>query len=267
MDNRRILPVDDILHAKQERLIQRRQKTPPAAVIRLAEMQQPPPPLLNVVTGGETVCLLGQVAHRKRYDPVGQALRHLRAGMDGIAFFTDHQVYASGLDDLLLVCRGVRRPVLYQNYILDEYHVAEARASGAAALTLYASILPPDMLRRTVSITQRWRMAAVVQVESAPQLEYACALSPHALSIGSPGMVDVPHSLALLADLRHLIPRHTQVFLLNSLREPGEIDRALELGVDALVLDESLLDAPEALAEVMGLVVNRNAHAQRLVGD
>lgn len=244
------LDTERILKAKQERLKQRQAKTPPAAVLRLAEMQVSPLPLLNVVTDPGQVWILGQVTYQDIYDPVGAALRLNRLGVDGVAFYSDNHVYSNGLEDLLLVCRGVRLPVLYQNYLLDEYHVAEARAAGAAAITLYASVLPAPMLRRTVSIAQRWRMTTVVQVENSEQLEYVQTLSPHVICVGDPHFFDTAHDLALLREVRRAIPAFTHVMLLGCLRQPEHVHAALDLGVDALVLDESLLNDAPAMRDI-----------------
>jgi hypothetical protein len=125
-----------IVAAKQERLRERQIKTPTAAVLALAEMQTLPRPILNIVTAGESVTVIGQITYAEVYDPVGTALRYARAGVDAVTFFTDQQIYVNGLEDLLLVSRGVSRPVICQDFILNEYHVMEARAAGAAGLVL-----------------------------------------------------------------------------------------------------------------------------------
>jgi indole-3-glycerol phosphate synthase len=248
------IATEDILAAKRQQLSVRQAKTPTAAVIALAEMQRRPFPVLNYVTGGEMVTLIGQVHYTETYDPVGASLRFSRAGVDAIGFFTDAKVYSKGLDDMLLVSRGVKRPVLVQDFVLNEYHVTEYRAAGAAALTLYASVLEPAVLRRTVSVTQRWRMSALVQVANDEQLELAKTLSPHVISVGDPFQPDVEHDLRLLEELRRAIPAYTQIMLLHSLETFAQLESALSMGVDAVVINESLINTAEKAARVHALV-------------
>jgi indole-3-glycerol phosphate synthase len=128
--------LEAILAAKRQFLMERRAKTPIAAVSALADMQRRPQPILNTVTNGSQVTLIGQITHSDTYDPVAATLRYIREGVDAVSLFTDQIVYRRGLDDLLLVSRGVNIPVISQDYILDEYHVVEARAAGASALVL-----------------------------------------------------------------------------------------------------------------------------------
>jgi indole-3-glycerol phosphate synthase len=238
------IDTDAIVAAKRERLRERQIKTPSAAVIALAEMQQRPRPVLNIVTGGQAITLIGQINYGEIYDPVGTALRYARVGVDAVAFFTDQQVYQHGLEDMLLVSRAIKYPIISQDFILDGYHVAEARAAGASALTLYASILDSVTLRRTVSLTQRWRMTAIVQVENREQLEYARDLSPHVVAVGQLHERDASRSLQLLADLRPQIPYNFHCMLLHSLSTMDQVSQALDLGVDAIMVDAQILDHP-----------------------
>jgi indole-3-glycerol phosphate synthase len=244
----------DIVSRKRQQLQMRQAKTPTAAVIALAEMQRRPFPVLNYVTGGEMVTLIGQVTYAETYDPVGASLKFVRAGVDAVAFFTDRLVYPTGLDDLLLVSRGVKRPVISQDFVLNEYHVTEFRAAGAAALTLYASVLEPVMLRRAVSVTQRWRMAAVVQVANDEHLALAAALSPHVIAVGDPDIPDPDHDLHLLEHLRPLIPRYAQAMPLHALTALAQVRAALDLSVDALIVGDDLVATPDRAAQLLALV-------------
>ncbi len=242
-----------ILSAKQERLRQRRAKTPPVAVVALAEMQDRPRPVLNVVTGGGQVLLIGQITYTETYDPVGTALRYARIGVEAISFYTDAQLYTQGLEDLLMLSRGVKLPVIYQNFVLDEYHVAEARAAGASALTLFASVLDERTLGQTVSITQRWRMAAIMQIAQAQQIAMAERFSPHVVAVGDPFNLDVSHALDLLAEVRPQVPRYSRVMIHHPLPDLDHARAALALNVDALVLDHRLLDDAEAMLELLSV--------------
>jgi indole-3-glycerol phosphate synthase len=244
------IDTDAILTAKRERLRERQAKTPSAAVVALAEMQQRPRPILNIVTGGELVTLIGQVSYGEVYDPVGVALRYARIGVDAVSFFTDQQVYGRGLEDMLLVSRAIKYPIISQDFILDGYHVAEARASGAAALTLYASILDDITLRRTVSLTQRWRMTAIVQVERKEQLIYARELSPHVVAVGSPHAPDAQHDLQLLTELRPHIPYNFHCMTLTPYSTLDQVKLALSLGVDALIVNEAILGNADLTAQL-----------------
>lgn len=247
-----------IIATKREKLRERQTKTPTAAVIALADMQMRPRPVLNIVTGGESIAVIGAIAYSEIYDPVGMALRYTRLGVDAVAFFTDSSLYENGFEDLLLVSRAIKSPVISQDYILDGYHVAEARASGASALTLYASVLDQTTLRRVVSLTQRWRMTALVQVENETQIDFVRTLSPHMIAVGSISDHSFDTNLALFERLRPTIPYNMKCMLHCTLSTLDQVAAILKFGVDAILVDEQIL-AHVALTDHLYQLVDQHS--------
>lgn len=229
-----------IMTAKQRRLAARQAGTPLQAVVALATMQKPPHAILNTVTRGDEILLIGQIRHGDIYDPVTAALRYARDNVDAIALFNDDRLYSKGMDDLTLVTRALNRPVLCQDYLLSEYHVAEARAAGASAVVAYASLLEQDTLRRVISAAQRWRMTTLLQVASEDDLAHAPQLSPHVIAIGQSPVFDPLLDLDRLAALRPAIPYNTRVMPLGCISDRETLDAVLDIGVDAVIVDEAL---------------------------
>ena len=235
------IDVETVVAAKKEYLTIRQQKTPALAMIALADMQLNPHPVLNVVTGGRHITLIGQIRYTETYDPVASALRYVRNGVDAVSLFTDKNIYTQGMDDMLLVGRGVRHtPVIGQDFILSEYHVAEARAAGASALMLYASLLDTVTLRQVVSATQRWRMTAILQVNEASHLEEVHELSPHVLAVGDDLFFRKDRDLPLLKYMTRHRPYNTRLMPFGCLKTLEDVGAVLEVGVDAIVVDEAL---------------------------
>lgn len=235
------IDLENILTAKNRYLAHRQTKTPPLAVIDLARLARRPIPVLNIVTEQEPALLIGQITHTETYDPVAAALRFVRDGVDALAMFTDQRVYSQGLDDMLLVSRGLKSPLICQDYILNEYHVAEARAAGASALVLYASLLERPALRRVVSSTQRWRMTSIVQVSTEEELHFAATLSPHVIAVGTEPLFDRGRDLPLLQNLCPFVPYNMRVMPLGCLQSMQDVEAVAALRVDAVIVDEKLL--------------------------
>mgnify|MGYP005840702949 CR=1 FL=1 len=243
--------LDVIIATKRYALKERREKTPLEAVRALASMQSRPSPILSTVPDpNEPVIIIGQIKHTLSeqgqiiYDPVGMALRYAYRGVDAISLFTDEIIYENGLDDLMLVSSAVHVPVISQDYVLDEYEVIEARAAGVSALVLSAAVLDRSTLRTLISDTQRNRMTAIVQVHNREQLDYALSLSPHVIGLSSdnPFTPEIELDLEATRRLRDVIPGHIRVMVMEKLRTLDQVDVVASLGVDAMVVDEKLLD-------------------------
>lgn len=248
--------LDIILAAKRRYLVERKSKTPIEAVRALASMQKRPLPVLSTVAHDAPIMVIGQIKYTTpqidalnwMYDPVANALRYAAAGVDAVALLTDEMLYTRGLDDLVLVSRAVNLPVISQDYILDEYQVVEARAAGASALVLYASVLEPGALRALMSATHRNRMTAIIEVRTPEELEYALTLSPNVIGLNC----REPHTHQLNLDdvyrLRHQVPAHVRVMMTTGLKTLDEVRAVLAVGVHALLVrDHILFDTDQAM--------------------
>lgn len=247
---------DILLATKLQHLAERRAKTPLEAIHAMATMQRRPRYILNTVIDPDSpIQLIGQITRLDTYDPVAMALRFVREGVDAVTFFTDNAAYQNDLDDLLMVSMGVKdTPVIYQNYIVNEYNVIEARAADASALILYASALDPTMLRKTVSMTQRWKMTAIVQVNTEEDMRYATELSPHAIAVGHGESDDIPHAIDKLRLLRPLLPYNTRLLLMNCLHTLDEVEAVITEGVNAIIVSEDVLNTAAKSARLKTLL-------------
>ncbi len=251
MTTKKLTPqLDTVIAAKRYYLSKRKAHTPLEALRALASMQKRPSPILSTVSGSdEPVVVIGQIKHNVEhngsmaYDPVGTALRFVHQDVDAVALFTDQFIYEEGLDDLMFVANAIDRPVISQDYVLDEYEIVEARAAGASALLLSAAILDNDTLRRMISATQRNLMTAIVQVHNTNELRYAISLSPHVicLSTDNPMTPEIELDLEMTRRLRDMIPAHTRVLIGENLTTVDEVKAIAHLDVDAIMVSEQLM--------------------------
>lgn len=250
-----------ILEAKKRFLQKRQEKIPNVAVLALAEMQARPAPVLNMVTAGEYVTLIGQISLEETYDPVSAGLRCIRDGADAVSFLTDRRIYSKGMEDLLLVARGIgNSPVICQDYILDEYHVTEARAAGASAVVAYSAILEPQALRNIVSLAHRWKMTSIVQVSNEKEMSYAASLSPHVIGIGD-GFTQYfnrERDLPMIRRLAPMMPFHARMMPLGCLRDIADVADVVKLGVDAIIVEESLITTQDTYEQLRTLLDRRS---------
>lgn len=246
---------DIILANKRQTLKMRQKRTPLEAVLSLAQMQTRPPGVLNYAVDDQEIKLIAQLTRTSVYDPVTSALHCVEAGADAISFFTDHAIYEQDLDDMLLVARGLPDvAILYQNYVLSEYAVMSARASGASGIVVYASLLQEETVRQIASMAQRWKMSVVVQLDDAEQIHNALSLSPHALAFGDHLSKRIQPTLDTLQSVRHLIPKHCRVMLTHVLASPDDVATVLRANVNALIVHQDLLKHEHSARQVRALL-------------
>jgi indole-3-glycerol phosphate synthase len=84
---------------------------------------------------------------RTDFDPVNHAESYQTNGAAALSVLTDVPFFQGHPDFLLQVSRQARVPVLRKDFIVDPYQIEEARAIGADAVLLIATILSAAQLQ------------------------------------------------------------------------------------------------------------------------
>lgn len=246
---------DIIVATRKQYLLERKHVTPMDAIMALAAMQSRPPHILNMMTDRDKITVIGQIRLQETYDPVLSSLRYIRAGADAVSYFTDHTIYNNDLDDMLMISRGIRKhPVVFHNYVFDEYGVIAARASGASALVGYATLLSATQLRRIISMTQRYKMTAILQINSVAHLEHIHELSPHVVSVGDPDSENVEKAIGMLNVFKPHIPFYCRTMLSNTLYTIEEVEMAIQAGIDAVLVSDEVYATSRKIEQMRKLV-------------
>lgn len=83
-----------------------------------------------------------------------------------VSVLTDWKYFGMTIEDLEGLKRRIGKPVLRKDFIFDEYQVWEARAFGADAILLMASVLDKDSLRRLFELASELGMDVLFECHS-----------------------------------------------------------------------------------------------------
>lgn len=251
--------------ADTQRVVEQRKEEVPLAGMRaLASMQRKPYDLSSTIKNDPGISLIAQVKRTspdmetpiQNYDPVILAKRFEMSGVTALAVATNQKYYRGGIDDLTLVTQNVGIPVIRDDFVYDEYQIVEARAAGADAVLLIAALLDSHRLWNLISITQRNRMTAVVQVQSEEEVRDVIAFEPRVIVISNRDMRTFEADLNTTHRLRDLIPPHIVALSMGWLRTAQDVEYVVQAGIDGIVVGQALLTAPdthEAIAELFRL--------------
>ena len=127
----------------------------------------------------------GIIAEFKRKSPSkgwikedGQAdiipLDYQKNGASAISILTDEK-YFGGKDEFIVKARqsGVTIPVLYKNFVIDEYQLFQARLCGASAALLIAAELSKTECRNLLRTAHELQLEVLLEMHSEEELEYA----------------------------------------------------------------------------------------------
>ena len=127
----------------------------------------------------------GIIAEFKRKSPSkgwikedGQAevipLAYQHNGAAAVSILTD-EMYFGGRDEFIVRARkaGVTIPVLYKNFVIDEYQLFQARLCGASAVLLIAAELTKAECRGLLRTAHDLQLEVLLEMHNDNELEYA----------------------------------------------------------------------------------------------
>ncbi len=188
-------------------------------------------PLLNFSVASMATALTtsdtGIIAEFKRRSPSkgwikedGRAdeipLSYQQHGAAALSILTDSH-YFGGSDAFIVTARqtGVKIPVLYKNFIIDEYQLFQARLCGASAVLLIAANLTMQECGSLLHTAHELGMEVLLEMHDELELEYA-ELQPDLCGINNRHLgtfvTDVQTSFRLAERLRDVCGCNTTTY-------------------------------------------------------
>jgi indole-3-glycerol phosphate synthase len=180
--------------------------------------------------------------------------RYLGAGAAALSVLTDEKFFGGTLDDLRAARPLAQAPILRKDFIVDEYQIAEARAAGADAILLIVAALDDTELRALYAATRRWGLHALIEAHDAAEVARAVALEAPVIGINHRDLRTFTVDTTLAARLRPSIPADRVLVAESGIRTRDDVRRMGAANIDAVLVGETLMRAPDpgaALAELL----------------
>jgi indole-3-glycerol phosphate synthase len=193
----------------------------------------------------------------KNYDAVALAQEYALGGASAISILTDARHFQGSLEDLRNVRERLpKMPLLRKDFIFHPYQVYEARAAGADAILLIASVLGDHDLRELLTLSQQMGMGVLVEVHTEAELARMLNLKPqpNIIGINNRNLQTFAVDFANTARLRQHIPSEIAVVAESGLRTTGDVQEMRRIGVDAMLVGETLVRSKDRLRLVQNFV-------------
>jgi indole-3-glycerol phosphate synthase len=245
--------LDEILANKRSEVAARRDGISEAAVARRAA-SAPAPRDFHGALKAPGVSIVAEVkrqspakgALRLDMDAPTQAATYAEAGAACVSVLTDEKYFKGTDADLVAVRERVAVPVLRKDFVVSAYQVYEARALGADAVLLIVLALTPEVIVEYGRIATDLGMAALVEVHSEEELRIALDCGATLVGINNRDLTRMVTDLETTARLRPLVPEGVTLVSESGIRTADNIAWLRDLRVDAALIGESLVTAPDA---------------------
>ena len=168
-------------------------------------------------------------------------LSYQEHGAAALSILTDEQ-YFGGKDDFIRIARhaGVHIPILYKNFIIDEYQLFQARLCGASAVLLIAADLSKEECLSLLSTAHGLGLEVLLEMHSEEELEYA-EMEPDMCGINNRNLgtfiTDVQNSFRLA----ELLPKDSVKVSESGISNPDTVKALRIAGFRGFLIGETFM--------------------------
>lgn len=261
----------DIVAARRVRVARDFDAASRADLERRAELAREPRPFAAALVASPMVAVIAEVKRRSpsegalapACDPRAQALAYERGGAAAISVLTEPERFGGSFEDLAAVARAVGVPVLAKDFVVDEAQLLAARAAGADAVLLMASVLRED-LAAFVEAARRLGLEPLVEVHDEGELALAARAGARVVGVNARDLatlrIDLPAALRLVRQAQGV----AEVVVAESgIVSRADVEAAAAAGADAVLVGTALMRAasPEDAVRDLAGVRKEKGHA------
>ncbi|MDR0446419.1 MAG: indole-3-glycerol phosphate synthase TrpC, partial [Oscillospiraceae bacterium] len=177
------------------------------------------------------------------------------AGADCVSVLTEPERFLGADAYLQAVAAAVPLPALRKDFTVDAYQIYQARALGAAAVLLICAILSAEQLREFIGLSHRLGMTALVEAHDENELSMALSSGARVVGVNNRDLKTFAVDPTACLRLRALAPPEVAFVAESGITSRADIVRLEQNGVDAVLIGEALMRAPDrraALRELRG---------------
>ena len=168
-------------------------------------------------------------------------LSYQQNGAAAISILTDEH-YFGGHDDFIRVARqsGVTIPILYKNFVIDEYQLYEAALCGASAVLLIAACLTIERCAELMHTAHNLGLEVLLEMHDEAELKYA-ELKPDLCGINNRNLgsfvTDVQNSFRLA----ELLPKDAVKVSESGISNPDTVRALRQAGFRGFLIGENFM--------------------------
>jgi indole-3-glycerol phosphate synthase len=172
-------------------------------------------------------------------------LSYQQNGAAALSILTDKQ-YFGGDDRFIMEARasGVTLPILYKNFVIDEFQLYEAALCGASAILLIAACLSKQQCSVLMKKAHELGLEVLLEMHNEAELEYA-ELEPDLCGINNRNLgsfvTDVDNSFRLAERL----PADAVKVSESGISHPQTIRELQKAGFNGFLIGETFMKAPD----------------------
>ncbi len=187
-------------------------------------------------------------------DPQAQAKEYELYGASCISVLTDETYFGGSIEDLRLVRKSVRIPVLRKDFTVCANDVLDARINGADAILLIASALSQQELADLHGLAREVGLDALVEIHDEEELHRAKAVGANLIGVNQRNLFTFEVDSIKAVKMAELFGPGVVKVCESGISSPEQIQAISKAGYEAALIGEMLvtsMDPGHTLSELL----------------
>ena len=196
-----------------------------------------------------------------RYDPVAIARQYELGGAAAISVLTEPTFFDGSLEHLAAVRAAVDIPLLRKDFIVDEYQLFEARATGADAVLLIVAALEQVDLIRLQGRARDLGLATLVEVHDTDEMTRAIDSGARVIGVNNRNLRTLSVAVDASFHLAAMLPTGVIGVSESGLQSRADLERLAAAGYRAFLIGERFMTDPDPARAMRDLTHSDAARA------
>ncbi|MGM9986726.1 MAG: indole-3-glycerol phosphate synthase TrpC [Bacillaceae bacterium] len=210
--------------------------------------------LYETLKTGTTLGVIGEI---KRYSPskglllnegnvIARAKNYEENGVACISILTDSKFFKGSFEDLHIVSKEVKVPLLCKDFILSPIQIDKAKSNGASVILLIIAILTTEQYQRLYEYGVSRDLEVIVEVHNEEELNRAFTIQPKIIGINNRDLktftVDLQTTAFLVEKVKKL-DKDVVIISESGISNKQDAQFVKECGVQGILVGEALMKA------------------------
>lgn len=175
------------------------------------------------------------------FDYITIAKDYESAGASAISVLTEPYFFQGSNDILMEISENVEIPILRKDFTINPYMIYEAKAIGASAILLIASILKDSQLEEFLKLADSLGLSAIVETHNETEIKRAINAGARIIGVNNRNLNDFTVDINNSINLRKKVPKDIIFISESGIKTPEDVKQLKKNDVDGVLIGETLM--------------------------
>ena len=163
------------------------------------------------------------------------------AGASGLSVLTDQKFFGGSNEDLSLARKNNACPILRKDFTIDEYQIVEAKAIGADAILLIASVLSPKQSKTLAGFAHSLGLEVLIEVHNEDELAGHIECGADLIGVNNRDLKTFKVSIETSKSLASRIPDNVVKVSESGISDATTIVELIKYGFEGFLIGENFM--------------------------